>query len=208
MAGRLVYHLTAPPRLPSRLMDAATFAAEIETHRRYLMRIAQLQLRDGDLAQDVVQDTLVAALTGAAGFDGRSSLKTWLTGILKHKIVDAIRRKQKAPVPLAALDDVDALFRPNGAWDAPPADWGDPEAALNQREFFDVMEFCLEKLPPQTGRVFVMREVMGLESEEICKELAITANNLWVILYRARMALRACLEKHWFANGGRRPRAA
>ena len=214
MAGRLVYHLTAPPRLPSRLMDAATFAAEIETHRRYLMRIAQLQLRDGDLAQDVVQDTLVAALTGVAGFDGRSSLKTWLTGILKHKIVDAIRRKQKAPVPLAALDDegtlddVDALFRPNGAWDAPPADWGDPEAALNQREFFDVMEFCLEKLPPQTGRGFVMREVLGLESEEICKELAITANNLWVILYRARMALRACLEKHWFANGGRRPRAA
>jgi RNA polymerase sigma-70 factor (ECF subfamily) len=195
-------------------MDAATFATQIETHRRYLMRVAQLQLRDGDLAQDVVQDTLVAALTGAAGFDGRSSLKTWLTGILKHKIVDAIRRKQKAPVPLSALDDegslddLDALFTANGAWEAPPAEWGDPEAALNQREFFDVMEFCLEKLPPQTGRVFMMREVMELESDEICKELAITANNLWVILYRARMALRACLEQHWFADGGRRPRAA
>jgi RNA polymerase sigma-70 factor, ECF subfamily len=195
-------------------MDAATFAAELETHRRYLLRVAQLQLRDGDLAQDVVQDTLVAALTGAGGFDGRSSLRTWLTGILKHKIVDAIRRKQKAPVPLAALDDegtledFDALFKPNGAWDAPPAEWGDPEAALEQREFFDVMELCLEKLPPQTGRVFMMREVMGLETEEICKELAITANNLWVILYRARMALRACLEQRWFGAGGRPPRAA
>ena len=191
-------------------MDASTFAAEIETHRRYLMRVAQLQLRDRDAAQDVVQDTLVAALSGMGGFDGRSSLKTWLTGILKHKIVDAIRSKQKAPVPLATLDDegtlddIDALFKPNGGWQDPPADWGDPEAALNRREFFDVMEFCLEKLPPQTGRVFMMREVMDLETDEICKELKISASNLWVILYRARMALRTCLEQHWFADGARR----
>ena len=93
-------------------MNADAFAAEIEAHRRYLMRVAQLQLRDGDLAQDVVQDTLVAALTGQAGFDGRSSLKTWLTGILKHKIVDAIRRKQKAPVVarLARRRGVDRRF--------------------------------------------------------------------------------------------------
>jgi RNA polymerase sigma factor (sigma-70 family) len=83
-------------------MDASEFAAEIETHRRYLMRVAQLQLRDRDVAQDVVQDTIVAALSGAGGFDRRSSLKTWLTGILKHKIVDAIRRKKRAPVPLSA----------------------------------------------------------------------------------------------------------
>jgi RNA polymerase sigma-70 factor, ECF subfamily len=199
---------------PPKPLDANQFATDIESHRRYLMRVAQLQLRDSDLAQDVVQDTLVAALTGAAGFDGRSSLKTWLTGILKHKIVDAIRRKQKAPIPLAALDDegslddFDALFQANGAWAAPLADWGDPEAALNQREFFDVMEFCLEKLPAQTGRVFMMREVMDLETDEICKELKITANNLWVILYRARMALRVCLEQHWFADGRRRPRPA
>jgi RNA polymerase sigma-70 factor (ECF subfamily) len=199
------------PLTPS---DATRFASEIETHRRYLMRVAQLQLRDSDVAQDVVQDTIVAALTGAAGFDGRSSLKTWLTGILKHKIVDAIRRKQKAPIPLAtlddegSLDDFDALFQADGAWASPPAVWGDPEAALNQREFFDVMEFCLEKLPAQTGRVFMMREVMDLETDEICKELKITANNLWVILYRARMALRVCLEQHWFADGRRRPKPA
>ena len=185
-------------------MDTSTFAAQIETHRRYLMRVAQLQLREREVAEDVVQDTLVAALAGAQGFDGRSSLKTWLTGILKHKIVDAIRRKAKAPVPLSAIDDegsiddFDAVFRADGGWETPPADWGDPEAALGERQFFDVMEFCLEKLPPQTGRVFMMREVMGLETDEICKELAITANNLWVILYRARMALRACLEQHWF----------
>ena len=194
---------------PYNAMDANRFAAEIETHRRYLMRVAQLQLRDGDLAQDVVQDTIVAALAGASGFDGRSSLRTWLTGILKHKVVDAIRRKQKAPLPLSVLDDdgsiddFDALFRSSGAWATPPAEWGDPEAALSQREFLAVLERCLEKLPAQTGRVFVMREVMELESDEICKELSITANNLWVILYRARMALRLCLEEHWFAARGR-----
>lgn len=193
-------------------MDPARFAAEIDEHRRYLLRVAQLQLRDHDLSQDVVQDTLVAALSGAQGFDGRSSLKTWLTGILRHKIVDAIRRKQKSPVPLSVLDDegtlddFDALFKPGGAWDVPPADWGDPEAALDQREFFEVLELCLGKLPPQTGRVFVMREVMGLETDEICKELKITANNLWVILYRARMALRACLEQRWFGAGADRPK--
>ena len=103
----------------------------------------------------------------------------------------------------ADLEDFEGLFRENGAWQAPPADWGDPEQALNRRQFFDMMDFCLEKLPPNTARVFMMREVMELESEEICKELAITANNLWVILYRARMSLRECLELHWFGGGAR-----
>jgi len=190
-------------------MDANAFAAELESHRGYLLRVAHLQLRDRDTAEDVVQDTIVAALAGQAGFTGKSSVKTWLTGILKHKIVDAIRRRQREPVAATALDpeldldDFDALFRDNGSWETPPADWGDPEAALNQRQFFDVVELCMEKLPPNTARVFLMREVLELESEEICKELTITANNLWVILYRARMALRQCLEQNWFAAAAR-----
>jgi RNA polymerase sigma-70 factor (ECF subfamily) len=189
-------------------MDNATFTAELDMHRRYLLRVAHLQLRDADLAEDVVQETLVAALTAQAGFTGKSSVKTWLTGILKHKIVDAIRHKQRQPIIQASfdeetdLDDFDPLFKDNGGWAAPPADWGDPENALSRRQFFDIMEFCLEKLPPNTARVFVMREVMELESDEICKELTITANNLWVILYRARMALRLCLEQNWFAGQG------
>jgi len=190
-------------------VDAQTFTAELDTHRRYLLRVAQLQLRDVDLAEDVVQDTLVAALAAQSGFTGKSSVKTWLTGILKHKIVDAIRHKQRQPIIEASfdeeteLDDFDPLFKAKGGWKAPPADWGDPENALTRRQFFDVMEICLEKLPPNTARVFMMREVMELESDEICKELTITANNLWVILYRARMALRECLEQNWFAGQGR-----
>jgi len=185
-------------------VDADLLAAELDTHRRYLLRVAQLQLRDADLAEDVVQDTLVAALSARAGFSGRSSIRTWLTGILKHKIVDAIRSKQRQPVALTAfdeeadVDDFDPLFKDNGAWAAPPADWGDPENALARQEFMSIMEACLDKLPPNTARVFMMREIMELDTDEICKELTITANNLWVILYRARMALRLCLEQNWF----------
>jgi len=190
-------------------MDAAAFVAELDSHRRYLLRVAQLQLRDGELAEDVVQETLLAALKAREGFTGKSTVKTWLTGILKHKIVDAIRARQRAPVAMASLDeeadveDFEPLFKENGAWAAPPAEWGDPEDALSRREFFEVMDMCLEKLPPNTARVFIMREVMDLTTEEICKELRITANNLWVILYRARMALRLCLEQNWFAAAAR-----
>ena len=191
-------------------MPAADIAAQLDAHRGYLLRVARLQLRDDALAEDVVQETLLAALSGSS-FSGKSSLKTWLTGILKHKIIDAIRRKQREPLLASTFDDecdiedLDGLFKaPFGAWDSPPAEWGDPEQALNRSQFFDIMDFCLEKLPPNTARVFMMREVMGLESDEICKELAITANNLWVILYRARMSLRECLEQNWFKEGGAR----
>ena len=187
-------------------MDAARFTLELGRHRGYLLRVAELQLRDRDLAEDVVQDTLAAAMAARDGFSERSTVRTWLTGILKHKIVDAIRHRQRERLhrPLdeegGGLEDFDALFNEEGGWAAPPADWGDPETALSRQEFMAVMELCLEKLPANTARVFVMREVMELETDEICKELTITANNLWVILYRARMALRLCLEQNWFAD--------
>lgn len=186
------------------------FTRELERQRSYLMRVARLQLRDSALAEDVVQDTLTAAITASAGFTGKSSVKTWLTGILKHKIVDAIRRKQREPLLASALgddadlEDFEGLFEGGGAWQSPPSDWGDPEQALSRQQFFDVMQFCLDKLPPNTARVFMMREVMELTSDEICKELAITSNNLWVILYRARMSLRECLEANWFGGAGGR----
>ena len=189
-------------------MATPDLTAQFESHRGYLLRVARLQLRNDELAEDVVQDTLVAALQAASGFSGKSSVKTWLTGILRHKIVDVIRKKASAPTfatldEECQIDDFDALFDETGHWENPPADWGNPEADLERREFRDIMDFCLEKLPPNTARVFMMREVMELESDEICKELAITSTNLWVIMYRARMSLRECLEKNWFGTKGK-----
>lgn len=183
-------------------------SAQINVYRSYLLRVAMLQLRNSEVAEDVVQDTLLAALQGASGFSGRSSIKTWLTGILKHKIVDVIRRKTREPAFAAfdeecQIEDFDALFDDTGHWENPPAEWGNPEADLSRQQFFDIMDFCLDKLPPNTARVFVMREVMELEGDEICKELTITSTNLWVILYRARLALRQCLEQHWIASAAR-----
>jgi RNA polymerase sigma-70 factor (ECF subfamily) len=188
-------------------MATSDLSAQFEAHRGYLLRVARLQLRNDELAEDVVQDTLVAALAAASGFSGKSSVKTWLTGILRHKIVDAIRRKAAAPVFASLddecqIDDFDPLFDETGHWGNPPADWGNPESDLERREFRDMLDFCLEKLPPNTARVFMMREVLELESDEICKELAITPTNLWVIMYRARMALRECLQQNWFGSKG------
>jgi RNA polymerase sigma-70 factor, ECF subfamily len=195
---------------PARPMPPADLTRDLDQHRGYLLRVARLQLRDEALAEDVVQETMLAALSGS-GFSGKSSLRTWLTGILKHKVVDAIRRKQREPSVASSfgdieseldIEDFDAMFDRRGGWEAKPADWGDPEEALGRQQFLAVMDLCLDRLPANAARVFMMREVMELETDEICKELAITANNLWVILYRARMVLRLCLEQNWFAGRG------
>ena len=180
---------------------------DVHAHRPYLMRIAVLQLRDRDAAEDVVQETLLAAIEGIDRFAGKSSLKTWLTSILRFKIVDAIRRKTREPALSALgdevdLDDLDGFFNADDRdhWDTKPAEWRNPERDLEERQFMSMLDFCLEKLPPNTARVFMLREVMELESDEICQELKISATNLWVILYRARVLLRQCLEQNWFAG--------
>lgn len=175
--------------------------SQLEGQRAYLLRYATLQLRDADRAEDCVQETLLAALAGAAGYDGRSSLRTWLTGILKHKIVDAIRHSSREPTmalgPEGDESEFDGLFDPRGHWAEAPSPWERPEGALERSQFLAALEACLEQLPARTARAFMMREHMGLETEEICKELGITPTNCWVMLYRARMALRLCLEQTW-----------
>lgn len=182
----------------------ADFRNQIEALRPYLLRFASLQLRDAAAAEDAVQETLLAALAGESRFAGRANLRTWLTGILKHKIVDAIRRQAREPrLPDEAADDAeefDALFRRNGHWAERPAGWADPDGALEQAQFFRALELCLERLPARTGRAFMMREHLGLETPEICKELEITPTHCWVMLYRARMTLRECLQQTWFGR--------
>ncbi|HEX2825089.1 MAG TPA: sigma-70 family RNA polymerase sigma factor [Burkholderiales bacterium] len=178
--------------------------AELESHRRALLRYAMAQLRDESHAEDCVQETIEAAIRNAGRFGGNSAVRTWLIGILKHKILDHFRRaSRERPLPIedeTNLDDLDALFKDDGHYLERPAAWADPEQALTQREFFEVLEACMDKLPKNAALVFRMREIMGIEVEEICKELSITANNCWVLIYRARMALRACLEQRWFMS--------
>ena len=160
-------------------------------------------MRDAAAAEDAVQETLLAALTGEANFAGRSNLRTWLTGILKHKIVDTIRRQSRER-PAAAPDaegpaaEFDALFDETGHWAEPPDPWEQPEGALAQKQFLAALEQCLRALPERTAQAFMMREHLGLDTGEICKELGITPTHCWVMLYRARMALRRCLEMNWF----------
>ena len=183
----------------------ADFRSQVEALRPYLLRFATLQLRNAESAEDAVQETLLAALSAEASFAGRSNLRTWLTGILKHKIVDSIRRQSREPAVSGIDEDAgqsefDPLFSENGHFKVAQPAWDGPEEALGQKQFFAALEECLAALPARTGRVFLMREHMGLDTGEICKELGITATHCWVMLYRARMALRMCLEKSWFGS--------
>ena len=187
----------------------ATRLAEMESHRPYLVRYARTQLRDDVLAEEAVQDALLAALEGLDRFDGRSTLRTWLTSILRFKCVDLQRRlvRDRAHASLdeetvASTDEawLDDWFDETGHWRSAPQAWNDPESALEQRRFWEAFERCLGRLPAATGRVFFKREVIGDETEAICAAEDITPANCWVILHRARIALRACLEKGWFGG--------
>jgi RNA polymerase sigma-70 factor (ECF subfamily) len=178
--------------------------------RRDMLRFASLQLRDDQLAEDVVQEAMMAALDGQQGFAGRSALKTWVFSILRHKIVDAMRQRARsinvsalAPEEEALDQTFETLFKANAHWSpgARPSDWGDPEEALHQEQFWAVFEACLKHLPDNTARVFMMRELLEFDTDEVCKELRISTSNCHVILHRARNGLRRCLESTWFGAG-------
>lgn len=187
--------------------------ALIASLRPDLLRFAQLQLRDAALAEDAVQDALTAAITSEHQFSGRFAVKTWVFGILRNKIVDLIRQDSRTTNLSAvidaegeALDDAyDALFKANAHWHPAtrPSVWRDPEDSLQDQQFWAVFEVCLNHLPENTARVFMMREFLEFETSEVCQELNLTTSNCHVILHRARNGLRRCLENGWFAPGER-----
>ena len=178
----------------------------LSEHRPVLFRYALLQLRDSGLADDAVQETLLAALQSAADFQGKSGLRTWLIGILKHKIADHWRRNNSemvvAPVSRNGEDneetEEDDFFLSNGHWNSGPKAWANPEAALKQQEFWTIYETCQNNLPPKMAKVFMLRELVGLEATEICRETGLSEANYWVTMHRARLRLRECLEIRWF----------
>lgn len=195
----------ASPRPRENGVDPA-FIAHV---RGDMLRFAQLQLGNDDEAEDAVQDALAGALRNSGNFRGEAALKTWIIAILKNKVADLLRQRRRAPIGASQMaSDQDsgvlpAVFDQRGMWreDARPTAWEDPEADIHSRQFLVIFDACLNRLPAQQGQVFMMREVVELATEEISDALGLSSGNIHVILHRARLALRTCLQNHWFAEG-------
>ncbi len=175
----------------------------MDRHGNTLFRYALARVGDPSAAEDLVQETLLAALRGIAGFRGESAERTWLTGILRHKIMDHFRRVARERAIWADVDEppeTDTDFDAEGQWRGDVARWNRPEQALEQAEFWSVFEQCVGALPEKLRTPFALREVEGVQTEVLADLLSVSKNNLWVMLSRARQRLRRCLQHHWFAD--------
>ncbi len=188
---------------PSTTLDPERW---VERYGNYLFRYAMSFLREEKLAEDAVQECLLAGLEALAKYTGSASEKTWLTGILKHKIVDSIRQQSREK-PMEDLEnladtlaDEDDLFDETAHWSHPIVSLDDPANALDNKRFWEALDKCITALPPKLARLFMLRELGDMDSENICQELQITATNLWTMLYRCRMSLRQCLEVKWLGS--------
>jgi RNA polymerase sigma-70 factor (ECF subfamily) len=174
----------------------------LKDHGDYLFRYSFVRLRDKTVAEELVQETFLAALKGKEQFKGQASERTWLVGILKHKMMDHFRKGSRE-VPVSSLtspeDSPEEFFDRHGKWNEQPSRWGDdPREALEKKEFWNAFEACMTGLPGHLSQAFALREIEGLESREICNLLKISSTNLNVILFRARARLARCLGKTWF----------
>ncbi|MBU0752863.1 MAG: sigma-70 family RNA polymerase sigma factor [Gammaproteobacteria bacterium] len=186
-------------------MTPDELSAQLHELQPRLVRFARMQLRDDSAADDAVQEALLAALENARSFDGAAAAATWVFAILKNKLIDEFRRRSRNPVvdvdaEVALGEQLDEQFDARGHWLTPPSAWSDPGASLEQKRFWEVFEVCISGLPERPARVFGMRELLGMETEEICKELGISTSNCWVLLHRARLGLRDCLSRRWFGE--------
>ncbi len=190
--------------------DALAPASWLDAHGDALYRYALVRVRNASAAEDLVQETLLAALTARERFAGQSSVRTWLIAILKNKLIDYLRRRAREAPPAEEPDDelIDAMFEddPGQHWRSAPSVWTNPSGALEQTQFWQVFSDCLAQLPPRQAEVFGLTELDGLSGEEACKVLGLSASNLWVLMHRARLRLRQCLETRWFGRkqGGSR----
>lgn len=197
------------PELPATSVLSDT--AFLNDLRRQMVKFATMQLSDSQLAEDAVQEALIGALKNAKSFAGRAALKTWVFAILKNKIADLLRQKHRMVDASSLLredeekEDFSELFDQKGFWlkDERPATWGNPQESLHQYQFWKVFEICLEGLPGNQARVFMMKEFVELDSREICATVGISTTNLNVMLHRSRLRLRECLENKWFIKGER-----
>ena len=168
-----------------------------------LYRHAYFRLRDEMLAEELVQETFLAALKARERFAGNSSEKTWMVGILKHKIVDYLRkavREQPYDESIQGLDEIqNESFDGKGHWKIDISRWNNPDGNLEQQQFWRTLQECVTRLPKRMATLFILREIDGLDSDSICKEMDLSStNNLWTMLSRMRMRLRECLDQQWF----------
>jgi RNA polymerase sigma-70 factor (ECF subfamily) len=196
--------MTEPPEVEL-AAGGTTSPAEtwVDAHGDILYRYAVARVGRRDVAEDLVQETFIAAMQAAGCFRGESSERTWLVGILRHKLLDW-RRRQGRELPGLPSDhdeSIDQWFDERGWWRTPPKNWAvDADALIEQEEFWTVFRHCLDGVPERIGQVFAMRVIDETPSEEICKALSLSSTNFWVMLHRARARLRKCLESHWFAR--------
>ena len=190
------------------MLPSDKFAQEVAAAHGYLLRFARLQLRNDAWAEDVVTETVLAALEKPDSFSGQSSVKTWLTGILKFKIIDCFRAHSREIASSFDFNEdaelEDALFKTDGHQRNDAYEWSNPEQTLQSKQFLRVMDACIQGMPETMGRVFLMREWMDYGTDEICKELKLSSSNVWVLLHRARLRLRECLQHNWFSNAPHR----
>jgi len=182
--------------------------AWVDEHGDALFRYALFRIQDAQVAEDLVQETFLAAIRGKDSFAGRSSVKTWLFGILKHKIIDHIRKisRERPEENIETIADLASKdFDDRGGWKYQPSEWTtNPSLLFQQQEFWQILQTCLSELSPRLNQAFTLRELDGLSTEEVRKILGVTPTNGGVMLHRARMRLRECLELRWFGEEKRK----
>ena len=191
--------MTTPEDTQSRA-DAESATRWLEEHGDALFQYARQRVRSTEVAEDLVQETLIAAIGAYGRFEGRSSVRTWLTGILRRKIVDHLRRVSRERVAKQQHEQ-EPFFSSNGHWHRSLPNWpDDPQQSLENKEFWIALDKCCEQLTGPVSAAFRMRELEEMSTPEICKILEITPTNLSVRLHRARLMLRQCLEERWFLS--------
>jgi RNA polymerase sigma-70 factor (ECF subfamily) len=175
----------------------------VAAYADYLYSFAIMRLNDEELAKDLVQETFLAALQKIDAFEGKSSERTWLTAILKNKIIDVYRKKSsglKTTDIREAEQEQDDFFAADGHWKTEhgPKEFGmEDKDHLVSKEFEAVLKKCLQKLPALWMAVFTMKHIEDESTDAICSELKVSASNFWVIIHRAKLNLRACLQRNW-----------
>jgi RNA polymerase sigma-70 factor (ECF subfamily) len=180
---------------------AAELEAWLEQYGDQLFAYARARVADDHEAEELVQETFLAAFKNQDQFAGRASPGTWLTAILRHKLINHYRRESRRPTTSHETPIEEILFDERGIWKVTLGAWPKrPEREMERAEFWQVFRNCLQKLPKRIAEVFVLRVLDDMSSEMICKELNVSPANLGVRLHRARLGLRTCLGKHWFGE--------